>query len=455
MEIPGATPGRNIWLRVGQLLDGTSTRPIHDAHVVYSSSEILFTGAVGKVPPADLLCPGQREPDAILQEVTLLPGLIEAHAHLFLEGGELNLQKRATYLKQTPEQLLQGALPRLEKLVKLGVVAVRDAGDKDGVGLALSRLYTGRRSRGQEADWEASKFRIPNSEMDPGLLTSSAAGELMPYVDSPGAAIHRRGRYGSFMADALENHPSPRACVESRVNAGAHRIKLIPTGIINFKQGAVTAEPQMTTEEIRELVAAAESFGRQTFAHASGDTGIERVIEGGVDTVEHGFFVREDQLARMRDRQIGWVQTFAPVQEQVDHADLMGWDARVAANLKRILDRHAASLVKAQAMGVPILAGSDAGSCGVPHGVGLMREMELMEQAGLSPLAVINAATGNSSNRLAFKEHFGQIKPGYLSRFILTRHSPLEGLSNLRKPRQVIFDGQVLTSLEGDDATGL
>ena len=87
----------------------------------------------------------------------------------------------------------------------------------------------------------------------------------MPYVDSPGAAIHHKGRYGSFMADPIENHASLRACVESRIKAGADRIKLIPTGIINFKKGAVTTEPQMTTEEILKLVAAAKSFrARQT-----------------------------------------------------------------------------------------------------------------------------------------------------------------------------------------------
>ena len=162
----------------------------------------------------------------------------------------------------------------------------------------------------------------------------------MPYVDSPGAAIHHRGRYGSFMAEPIEDFAStPRQCVEARVKAGADRIKLIPTGIINFKKGAVTAEPQMTTEELPEFVAAAKIVRpSRRFAHASGDAGIDRAIDGGVDSIEHGFFVRDDQLAKMRDRQIAWVPTFAPVQEQVDHADRMGWDAEVVANLKNILD---------------------------------------------------------------------------------------------------------------------
>ncbi len=423
ISVPAAADGQKIWLHIGTLLDGIGTKPLRNAHVVYDKNQILFVGE--NSPPANLPAAGRRAPDLELPDYTLLPGLIEAHAHLFLEGGELDPEKRSAYLKQTPTELLQLARPRLEKLVGLGIIAVRDAGDKDGVGLVLSKLYAG------------------------------ADRPLMPYVDSPGAAIHHRGRYGGFMAEPMEDFATPAQCVEARVKAGADRIKLIPTGIINFKQGAVTTEPQMTREEITALVNAARSFGKQTFAHASGDVGIERVIESGVDSVEHGFFVRADQLARMRDRQIAWVPTFAPVQEQADHANLMGWDAGVVSNLKKNLNQHAASLVKAHALGVLIIAGSDAGAYGVAHGVGFLNELELMARAGLPPLAVINSATGTSSNRLAFKEKFGQIKPGFLSRFILTRHSPLESISNLRKQKSVVFDNLVFESNEEFDANGL
>ena len=421
----GARRAGCVWLHVGTVLDGTSTAPMRDTHVVYDATTIRFVGRDGRTPPREFLRDDQTAPDFDAPDFTLLPGLTDAHAHLFLEGGELNLDRRAAYLKQTPAELLQAARARLEQLVRLGVIAVRDAGDKDGVGLALSKL------------------------------SKTDERPLMPYVEGPGAAIHHRGRYGSFMGAPLEDFPSPRACVEDRVRAGADRIKLIPTGIINFKQGAVTTEPQMTTAEVSELVAAATSFGKQTFAHASGDTGIDRVIAGGVDSVEHGFFIRDDQLALMRDRHIAWVPTFAPVQEQVDHADLMGWDAPVVANLQRILDAHAASLVRAHALGVAIVAGSDAGSVGVAHGFGLLSELELMEHAGLPSLAVLNAATGTGANRLAYREKFGRIGPGWLSRFILTRHSPLETVTNLRRPRTIVFDGQVFETDEHADNTGL
>jgi len=418
-----ATDNRRAWLRVGTLIDGTSSKPFRNAHVVFDKNEFLFIGE--NSPPANLLNPNQREPDLDLPDFTLLPGLIEAHAHLFLEGGELNLEKRAAHLKKSPEELLKLSKVRLEKLVRLGIIAVRDAGDKDGVGLALSKLY------------------------------SSANRSPMPYVDSPGVAINHQGRYGSFISGPIENFASLKDCVEARVKAGADRIKLIATSSINFEKGAVTSKPQMTAEEIHELVSAAKLFGKQTFAHASGDAGIENAIEGGVDSVEHGFFIRDDQLAKMRDRQIGWVPTFVPVQKQLEHAKLLGWNSQVISNLKKILAQHIASLVKAQKIGVQIIAGSDAGAFGVAHGIGLIDELELMERAGLSPLAVINSVTGTSSNRLAFKEKFGQIKSGFQSRFILTSHSPLEKISNLRMEKFVIFDGEVFESDEHFGSTGL
>ncbi len=423
--IPPASNERSVWLRAGTLIDGFSARPLKEVHVVYDAKSIRYAGSADHSPPADLLNPGQTQPDLELWDFTLLPGLIDAHAHLFLDGGELNGEIRNAYLKQTPQELLRAARQRLEKLVRIGIIAVRDAGDKHGIGLLLSKLY--------------------EKEDKP----------LMPYVDSPGAAIHHKGRYGGFMADPIENHNSLKACVEARIQAGADRIKLIATDIIDFKEGRVTKEPQMTTHEIAELASAAKEFGKQIFAHASGDAGIEHVIEGGVDSVEHGFFIRNDQLARMRDRQTAWVPTFAPVQKQVDHAEYFGWNVRTTSNLKKILEQHAASLLKAHEMGVKIIAGSDAGSCGVAHGLGFLEELELMERAELSALSVINAATGNSSKRLGYKEKFGQIKPGYRSRFIITQHSPLQGLSNLRKHKYVVFDGAVYDSEVNIDATGL
>jgi imidazolonepropionase-like amidohydrolase len=435
-----------VWLHVGTLLDGTSTRPARDVHVVYNAAEILFVGADGRTPSAETVREGQRAPDFSTPDATLLPGLIEAHAHLFLEGGELDMDRRAAHLQRSPVELLSAARERLPKLVRLGIAGVRDAGDKNGVGLALSKWYKNRDTKVGQV------FDLPS---DGAKSRPDAESLFSPYYESPGAAIHHRGRYGGFMADALENFSSAQACVEARIAAGADRIKLIPTGIINFQKGAVTSEPQMTTEEVAAIVTAAKSLQRQTFAHASGDIGIDRAIDGGVDSIEHGFFLRDDQLAKLRDRQIAWVPTFAPVRAQVKYASIVGWDTEIVANLQRILDQHAKTLVKAHELGVTIIAGSDAGSYGVPHGTGLLDELELMELAGLPAIAVINAATGASAGRLKYQEKIGRVAVGYASRFILAPHSPFETVANLRRQRSVVFDGVNFDTTEPADVTGL
>jgi len=415
---------RAVWLRVGQLIDGESQSHIADADIVFDACQILFAGSQ---PAAELLAPGQSEPDAILPDHTLLPCLIEAHAHLFLDGAPINFTNRKQYLTNSNDWMLERARLRWPKILATGVGTVRDAGDNRGVGLALAK------------------------EAKTKLGDRSAT----PWIDSPGSAIHHQGRYGSFMGEPIEQFETASDCVAARVTHGADRIKLLVSGIINFKAGRVTAPPQMEPDEVKSLVDAARIHRRQTFAHASGTDGVENAIEGGVDSVEHGFFVTEDQLDRMRDRSIAWVPTFAPVQLQIDFADQLGWETQIVDHLKRIIECHQQMLGLGHRKGVRILAGSDAGSCGVPHGVGLLAELSHMERAGLPPMAVLRSATGTSADTLEFAEQIGQISPGYRSRFILTRHDPLDTVANLQKEKTILFDGAVVTSKGNDDTEGL
>src|ERR1700733_6141688 len=119
------TDDRRVWLRVGTLLDVVSTAPLRNANVVYDRKSILF--ASEDLPPRELLNAGHTEPDHDLPQYTLLPGLTDAHTHFFLEGGELDADKRSAFLKQNPAELLEYAKQRLERLVRLGIIATRDA----------------------------------------------------------------------------------------------------------------------------------------------------------------------------------------------------------------------------------------------------------------------------------------------------------------------------------------
>jgi imidazolonepropionase-like amidohydrolase len=132
----------------------------------------------------------------------------------------------------------------------------------------------------------------------------------------------------------------------------------------------------------------------------------------------------------------------------VDHSAALGWSDSIRESLQRILDRHSRSLVRAAQLGVRVIAGSDSGSHGVPHGWGFLTELELMQRAGLAATEVLRSATGASAERLAFAEKFGVLAAGARARFILTEHDVLASVANLRRTRAVVFDGVVHA---GDD----
>lgn len=419
-------PGKPVWVQVGTLLDGLGHPPLKNAHLVYDEKAIRYVG-VADLPPPESLVGDAKAPAAQLPEYTVLPGLVEAHAHLFLDGAPVDFEVRKAYLKKPTDWMMARARERLHRLISLGITAVRDAGDNRGINLALRQAY------------------LTREEADPKLA----------YIDSAGAAFNREGRYGSFYACPVEDCPSLEACVAKRAQDGADRIKLIATGIINFKKAAVTAAPQLSIPEVAALTKAARQLKMPTLAHASGEEGIENVIEGGIDSVEHGFFITTSQLARMRDRGIVWVPTFAPVQIQIDRAKELGWSQEIVDGLRQIIDGHIQRLNIAVQLGVRLAAGSDAGSCGVPHGIGLLTEMELMERAGMSPQSVIAAATGWSAAHLKLKERVGRVAPGTRSRMIFTRHSPLETVKNLANGKLVVFDGEVFESGDRESEEGL
>lgn len=411
LSLSAAHPVR--WLKVGKLLDSRRRRVIEHAHLVYDATCILHSGAE---PPPETMVAGCACCE--LPAHTALPGLIEGHSHVALEGAELDATKRAAAQNDDPATRLRLALARSQTAAMLGVVAMRDGGDNTGVGLALSRL------------------------------AATTPQPLVPAtrVFSPGSGIHRRGRYGAFFSEPIEDFPDFDACVAARVAAGADHLKLVPTGIINFAKGEVTAAPQFEAVEIAQCKLATARHHRHLMAHASGASGIANAIAGGVDTIEHGFFITADQLAQLRDRSIAWLPTFAPVQAQVTHADVMGWAEPVRDNLRRILENHARSLQLALALGVNVLVGSDAGSWGVAHADGLLWEMELLEAAGMNPLDLLCQATQGNQSALTTANLLGSLTAGSLARFIITAHDPLHSITALRQQRHVIYDGQVFDS---------
>src|SRR6187399_441380 len=115
---------RAVWLRVEKLIDGTSDHPLTNADVVFDAHQIHYVGS-GKLPPSSVLSEGMTAPDTLVA-CTLMPCLIEAHAHLFLDGSPVNFTEREEYLRQSPEWMLDRGRARWPGILQYGIGTVRD-----------------------------------------------------------------------------------------------------------------------------------------------------------------------------------------------------------------------------------------------------------------------------------------------------------------------------------------
>ena len=301
----------------------------------------------------------------------LMPGLVDAHVHLFLDGAPTAQAERSAHLKQPVDALTEAARRSARQNLAAGVTWVRDAGDRHGINHTVR-----------------AEARDPNARM--------------ARVRSGGLGVKRAKRYGAFMATDVDDAESIRRSVRE-LAAANDEIKLILTGIIDFDAGAVTDEPQFDAGAARLVVATAHECGRKVFAHCSGTKGLDVAVAAGVDAIEHGFFMTREHLARMRDAGLAWTPTFCPVHFQWAQPEAVGWSAATVGNLRRILDAHAEHLQAADAMGVALLLGTDAGSMGVVHGRAVAEEARRFQEAGLGVAAVLRAATHTP------RRHFGQV----------------------------------------------
>jgi len=309
----------------------------------------------------------------------LVPGLVDAHCHLFLDGGERDCTRRKKWLARDRDALLAAARRHAAEHLACGTTLLCDAGDRHGINHEVRAI-------------------------------ADRADDL-PQIRSAGRAIRKRGRYGSFLAREVDGVDDIPAAVAACAAEGSQALKILLTGIIDFAAGKVKGRPQFDAHELKLLVACACEHRLQTFAHCSGAEGIDLSLDAGIDSVEHGFFMREDQLAGLAETGTCWVPTFAPVAFQHEEPRWAGWDAASVRGLAAILDHHAAMLRLALDRGVRVLAGSDAGSHGVPHGRGLLAELAWLARAGARPAEVWRAAT--SAPRRSWEWEGGYIAPEF------------------------------------------
>ena len=344
-----------------------------------------------------------------------MPGLVEGHSHLFLNGDEIDPDRRKALLAASFEDKLASARANLQKNLDAGVTLVLDAGDAYGVNLALKR-------------------------------ESDASADL-PRVRTCGRGIHRPGRYGSMIACAVSSKSEIDAAIAD-VAARADALKVALTGIVDLKTGGVTGRPQFDAEELSWIVGRARERELLVHVHCSGEEGIAVAARAGVHSIEHGYGMTSDLLARLRDVGVSWTPTLSPFRAIVTgQAGALSQEDVDA--VKRIVDAHSKRVREAFAVGVRVVAGSDACAAGVDHGTGLLDELDAMREAGVSAKDALSSAT------VAFRDAWGlagaRIREGEAAEITILAENPLDDFRALRTPLGVVIGGRFV-SLKGADA---
>jgi imidazolonepropionase-like amidohydrolase len=331
---------------------------------------------------------GSMKPSALmdLSEYTLLPGLADAHVHLFMSGTG-DQSKRKQQLNEGFHRVKETISRHLDQLLAHGVLAVRDGGDKDG--------YT----RHYKTNCMGKKY---------AAISLHVAGK----------AWHKPGRYGSFVGRAVKGGSLAEGIL--RESDGIDHVKIIQSGLNSLTVFGKESPPQFHLKALRDAVDASTRLGLKTMVHANGKIPVQIALEAGCSSIEHGFFMGKQNLAQMAQKGIFWVPTACTMKAYAEHAERKEGERLVAL---RNLDHQLEQMSEARRLGVPIALGTDSGSIGVHHGSAVIEELRLLLDAGFSMEDAVKCASFNNA-RLLGLDGKGFIAKGMRADFVAVKGPP-------------------------------
>ena len=368
-----------------------------------------------KISPAELEANPTRFPNLyhLPEGSTLMPSLVDSHVHLALSANGQNNEKNIADI--APE-----ARDITTRFMKNGIGAVRDGGDRDN--------YNGR-VRDIVAAENADDMEKTEKEED----AEDAAGLGQFRILSPGWALRKNKKYGSFLGEGYSNREELANKLATLVEGGMDHIKVIVSGIVSFKTYGKVGSLAMSAHDLNYVSHFAREQGLKVMAHANSPEAVEMAINAGVDSIEHGYFITAEQLEKMGEKQIAWVPTIIPVAVQLHHPQRESWGKDEREVISRTYHEHIDKLKLALDKGVPLGIGTDSGASGVIHGDFLLEEMELYRQGKLNNREVLKAATIVNARILGLAETRGSLEEGKSVSFIGVRGDPLQDLRVLRQ----------------------
>jgi len=385
-----------IAIRTGKLYDGTTAPPRENVTL------LIEDGRIARITSGD----ASGEADRSYEAASVVPGLINCHAHLEANGEP---DTQTFFILRTPTERTLDAARNARLALEAGVTTVRDLGGAESNAIALRDAI----ARGDHVG---------------------------PTIVPAGRALCMTGGHGSFIGRETDGPWDARKGVREQLKAGAGCIKLIATGGVLTK-GAVPGNDQLTEEEMRAAIAEAHTHGLRVAAHAIGTNGIKNALRAGVNSIEHGHLLDDEAIALFKERGAYLVPTLAAVWCIYENISGGAQPDYVVRKASEIYQRAGENIRKAWQNGVTIAGGSDAGTPYNRH-QDYAYEVELMSTVlGMTPQQALTAATSTAAELLGVDA--GVLAEGRPADLLLLDRDAGSDVRALREPRVVIKGGAV------------
>jgi len=377
------------------------------ASVLVEGKRVLKVAAKNFKTPKDC----RRIP---LKGRTLLPGFIDAHVHLCLDGSP---DPVAAFINTPmPIALLKAAKFARDTLMA-GVTTIRDMGAKDGIDLGLRQA----------------------------ICTGLAPG---PRMLVSGQLICMTGGHGWPLGREANGADEVRKAAREQIKAGVDIVKLMATGGV-MTPAVEPGSEQFTQAELAAGVEEAHKAGRKTATHAMGTKGILNALRAGIDSIEHGTYLNDEAVELMKKRGVPLIPTLSALFQIESRGVEAGVPAFAVEKTAKVKPFHLASIRLARKAGVAIAMGTDAGTPFNLHGENLRELKLLVQHCGFSPAEAIQAATLVNARVLGLEKELGTIEEGKLADLVVVDGNPLDDIEVLlRRPsiRLVMQGGRIVNS---------